>query len=59
MWLISKLNRIVTRDSDTVAAPHVQGVAAVGIASVVREFNQADAEVIDNSPSVLTGNPSI
>src|SRR5258708_40341978 len=35
----------------------VQGVAAVGIAAVVAgEFNQADAEVIDHSPSVLTGN---
>ena len=35
----------------------VQGVAAVGIAAVVEgKFNQADAEVIDHSPSVLTGN---
>jgi hypothetical protein len=29
----------------------------VGIAAVVEgKFNQADAEVIDHSPSVLTGN---
>src|ERR1700756_2709492 len=35
----------------------VQGVAAVGIAAAVEgKFNQADAEVIDHSPSVLTGN---
>src|SRR5260370_27499134 len=35
----------------------VQGVAAVGMAAVVRgKFNQADAEVIYHSPSVLTGN---
>ena len=35
----------------------VQGVAAVGVAAVVAgKFNQADAEVIDHSPSVLTGN---
>src|ERR1700692_1282720 len=37
--------------------PFVQGVAAVGIAAAVEgRFNQADAEVIDHSPSVLTGN---
>ena len=35
----------------------VQGVAAVGVAAAVEgKFNQADAEVIDHSPSVLTGN---
>ena len=35
----------------------VQGVAAVGIAAAVEgKVNQADAEVIDHSPSVLTGN---
>jgi hypothetical protein len=35
----------------------VQGVAAVGIAAAVEgKFNHADAEVIDHSPSVLTGN---
>src|SRR5713101_1890302 len=35
----------------------VQGVAAVGIAAVVEgKLNQADAAVIDHSPSVLTGN---
>ena len=35
----------------------VQGVAAVGIAAAAEgKFNQAGAEVIDHSPSVLTGN---
>jgi FtsP/CotA-like multicopper oxidase with cupredoxin domain len=35
----------------------VQGVAAVGLAAAVEgKFNQAAAEVIDHSPSVLTGN---
>jgi FtsP/CotA-like multicopper oxidase with cupredoxin domain len=35
----------------------VQGVAAVGIAAAVEgKFNPADAEVIDHSHSVLTGN---